>query len=538
MQSSTKVTLVNNLSTILQNAGIKQVLYNHLMQTLQLKAIHDLKQIKQCKASKIDNPKKIIFHCVHGQYFGAIYRELAVAKMLQLKGHRVEVVFCGGKLDSCTGCFTKDNPPNKGQCKNCIDFSKKFADVVGLPYSTYDDYLRKYPFLPYIHALRLIELYQIHIREDNINNVQYKNVKIGTHAQKSTDRYFKGEQPPNENYLVHKLVDAATVVDVAEQILLISKPDIIVTSHSIYAEWGSFSEFFKNYNIPVYTWFAGNIPGTLVFNFDELGKDFDTYFNNVRHQQYLTYREGKELRRLLEKRKKGYGDTALYTYTQEEKVFDFSDFQKVYAMFPNVPWDIDSTNRTLFFDSTYKWIDYTIELFRKHPECLLIIKTHPYERVEKSQKSVYDYVIEKYPDQKNLVVIPADSEVSSYDLFPYIDAGIVSNSTTGLEMLITGIPVITVGEAHYRGKGFTYDPKTKKQYEKMLFSKLNITRHSLVSTYIYYYFIKSYIPLTFYYRKNFLNIGWNIKDYEEFLKNKELNHIANYILGKEMLQDW
>jgi hypothetical protein len=494
------------------------------MRVLQIKALHDLQQIKPCKASKIDNPKKIIVHSVHGQYLGAIYRELAIAKTLQLKGHNVKIIFCGGTLKQCTGCFTNDNPPNEGQCENCINFSKKFAETVGLPYATYDDYLEE-------------DIYRS-LKTRFVKNGYYKDVNVESHAQKSVDRYYKGEQPTNI-YYNSKLQDTIIVVDVAEQILKEEKPDIILTSHSIYAEWGSFSEFFKNHKIPVYTWYTGTVPDTLVFNFDQIGKDFETYWKDVRKKQFLNSKEYLELGTFLDKRRKGYGDTALYTYTQKKKNLNFSQYQKIVALFPNVPWDIDTTNRTLFFDSTYEWIDFTVKLFEERPEWLLIIKTHPYERIEKSKKSVYDYVTEKY-NLPNLLPIPADTEISSYDLFSDLDVGIVSNSTTGIEMLLEGVPVITVGEAHYRGKGFTNDPTTKEEYIELLMNK-NLPKNNsgdLAMVYAYYYFIKSYVPFDVFRKKNFLKMGWNINSYDEFLKNKTSNHIADCILENKIFQDW
>jgi hypothetical protein len=40
----------------------------------------------------------------------------------------------------------------------------------------------------------------------------------------------------------------------------------------------------------------------------------------------------------------------------------------------------------------------------------------------------------------------------------------VYTTTAGLEMAMSGVPVIAVGNTHYRGKGFTLDPDSWEAY--------------------------------------------------------------------------
>ena len=49
----------------------------------------------------------------------------------------------------------------------------------------------------------------------------------------------------------------------------------------------------------------------------------------------------------------------------------------------------------------------------------------------------------------------AGDPVNTYDLFEIADLGLVYTTTVGLEMAMSGVPVIVVGKTHYRGKGFT-----------------------------------------------------------------------------------
>jgi hypothetical protein len=70
------------------------------------------------------------------------------------------------------------------------------------------------------------------------------------------------------------------------------------------------------------------------------------------------------------------------------------------------------------------------------------------------------------------VLIPPDSQVNTYDLIESAHLGLVYTSTAGLEMTMHGVPVITAGQTHYRGKGFTDDPGTLEAYFSILQRRL------------------------------------------------------------------
>jgi len=48
------------------------------------------------------------------------------------------------------------------------------------------------------------------------------------------------------------------------------------------------------------------------------------------------------------------------------------------------------------------------------------------------------------------------------------DLGLVYTTTVGLEMAMSGLPVIVVGQTHYRGKGFSIDPENWEDYSNRL----------------------------------------------------------------------
>ncbi|MFC2005131.1 hypothetical protein ACFLUY_02790, partial [Chloroflexota bacterium] len=88
-----------------------------------------------------------------------------------------------------------------------------------------------------------------------------------------------------------------------------------------------------------------------------------------------------------------------------------------------------------------------------------------------------------------------------YQLFPVVQAGLIHTTTVGIEMAAIGLPVISTGKALYRGFGFTLDPSTKQEYfcllsktlrgEKALNleSQVDLT-YKFILFYYYHYYTK------------------------------------------------
>jgi hypothetical protein len=79
---------------------------------------------------------------------------------------------------------------------------------------------------------------------------------------------------------------------------------------------------------------------------------------------------------------------------------------------------------------------------------------------------IIDEVLPELPD--NVRIIPPESEINTYDLIELASVGLVYTTTVGLEMVMSGVPVIVAGQTHYRGKGFTHDPETLEEYVHLL----------------------------------------------------------------------
>ncbi|NOY98831.1 MAG: glycosyltransferase family 4 protein [Chloroflexi bacterium] len=140
----------------------------------------------------------------------------------------------------------------------------------------------------------------------------------------------------------------------------------------------------------------------------------------------------------------------------------------------NVLGDSLTLGRQLFSESMTEWLARTIRFFETRSDIQLVIRVHPGEALSWGP-SVYDILSGKFPAlPENIHLLPADAKVNTYDLVNAADVGLVFTTTVGMEMAMSGLPVIVTGQTHYRGKGFTLDPDAWDEYfgtlEKVLAS--------------------------------------------------------------------
>ncbi len=134
----------------------------------------------------------------------------------------------------------------------------------------------------------------------------------------------------------------------------------------------------------------------------------------------------------------------------------------------NVLGDSLTLGRQRITQTMAEMIVKTIGYFIRHPEVQLVIRVHPGE-LNTHGTSMIDVINEAYPVlPENIHVIRPEAKTNTYDLIEIADFGLVYTTTAGMEMAMTGLPVIVTGKTHYAGKGFTLDPQTWQEYEQQL----------------------------------------------------------------------
>jgi len=140
------------------------------------------------------------------------------------------------------------------------------------------------------------------------------------------------------------------------------------------------------------------------------------------------------------------------------------DLRPIVLLAANVIGDSLTLGRQVFSRSMTEWLERTIHYFNRHPDVQLVIRVHPGEKYTKgpSVAQIVQKALSELPEHIHL--IPADAQINTYDLVEIACLGLVYTTTVGMEMAMSGIPVIIAGQTHYRNKGFTLDPQTWEEF--------------------------------------------------------------------------
>lgn len=149
------------------------------------------------------------------------------------------------------------------------------------------------------------------------------------------------------------------------------------------------------------------------------------------------------------------------------------DERPVVLLAPNVFGDSATLGRQVFSESMTEWLARTLQHFVGREELQLLIRIHPSEARFPTGTSMAEVVCQTLPDlPSNMRLIDAKDPINTYDLVEIAALGVVYTTTVGLEMCLSGVPVVVAGFTHYKGKGFTIDPQSWKEYLEAIESVL------------------------------------------------------------------
>lgn len=221
------------------------------------------------------------------------------------------------------------------------------------------------------------------------------------------------------------------------------------------------------------------------------------------------------------------------------------DQRPVVLLATNVLGDSLTLGREVFSQSMEDWLVKSLQYFAGRPDVQLVIRVHPGEVLihGQSMMDVIQRVLPKLPEF--IHVIAPTEKVNTYDLIAAADVGLVYTTTVGLEMAMSGIPVVVVGNTHYRGRGFTQDPDTWVKYHKMLKAILEkpqdfrLTDTQVESAWAYAYRFFFNYPLPFPWHLVHLWEDYPKRPIGELVKSKEwktYKDTFNYLAGEPL--DW
>lgn len=149
--------------------------------------------------------------------------------------------------------------------------------------------------------------------------------------------------------------------------------------------------------------------------------------------------------------------------------------KKIAVVFSHVLWDGNLFYGDDLFKDNGDWFIETLRAACANDRLTWLIKLHPanvwkrsYEKVT-AEYAELDLIRRKIGTlPPHVKILPADTDVSTYNLFQSIDYGITIRGTVGMELPCFGVPCVTAGTGRYAGLGFTVDPSSAEEYRAIL----------------------------------------------------------------------
>jgi hypothetical protein len=303
--------------------------------------------------------------------------------------------------------------------------------------------------------------------------------------------------------------------------LKIRQPEVVIIPNGTILEFGAVYQTARFLGIPVVTYEFGEQRQRIwLAHNSEVMRQNTSDLWAARSEQMLTEVQWEQIRTLFASRQKAslWNNFSLRWQgvpseggeaVRASLGLDSGDLHRrrpVVLLATNVIGDSLTLGRQVFSDSMTEWLERTVQFFIARPDVQFVIRIHPGETFTKGP-SVADVVrralgaMGSLPE--NIHLIPADAKVNSYDIFEIASLGLVYTTTAGLEMAMSGVPVIAVGNTHYRGKGFTLDPDSWEAYFATLESTLaspaeyRLTRAQVDRAWAYAYRFFFEYPLPF-----------------------------------------
>jgi hypothetical protein len=313
------------------------------------------------------------------------------------------------------------------------------------------------------HALQ-----QVSVR-DTQYTLQVEEVDLGGGENESAHLY--------RLRLERNLQAAAAFMGWLQSLSPTQRPEVLITPNGSILEMGAIYQTARAQGIPAVTYEFGEQRGRIWFAQDSevMLQETDSLWQ-VCKERPLTEQQWQQIRALYDSRQNGrlwenfsrlWQGTPSQGGEQVRQALGL-DGRPVVLLAANVIGDSLTLGRQIFSHNMTDWLERSVQFFAQRPDVQLVVRIHPGERYLKGP-SVAQVVRNALPEvPAHIHLVEAQDPINTYDLVQIADLGLAYTTTVGMEMPMSGVPVIVGGKTHYRGKGFTYDPVSWEEYYGMV----------------------------------------------------------------------
>ena len=317
---------------------------------------------------------------------------------------------------------------------------------------------------------------------NEIQSYVLDGLTIGEHAHAGALRFFATgslDGEPMGDAIARRYLESALRVAFATRRLLRSiQFSSAVFTHGIYVPWGIVGEVARQEGVHVSTWNVAYRKRRFIFSHG------DTYHHTLMSEPRehwenleLSDKQERDLMHYLSSRRDGLFDWIVFHRPKADdpkelpSLLGLDPSKPVIGLLTNVSWDAQLHYPANAFASMLDWLVQTCRYFETRPDLQLLIRVHPAEisGFPPSRQPVLGELRKAIPQlPANIIVVPPESELSTYALMSLCNSVIIYGTKTGVELTSRGIPVIVAGEAWIRNKGLTCDASSPEEYFRIL----------------------------------------------------------------------
>jgi len=385
---------------------------------------------------------------------------------LALRADGVPVIHfvCNRGLAPCVLGTNREDPSTQPPCRECMRTSQYLfagADVHTFTHTTNPG----------------IENQIADLGLDALLGFEYEHIPLGKMVLPSMRwilRRHHLEDTADSRFLARAYIQSAwNVYQDFSNLLASRSPQAVVVFNGMFYPEAMARLAAHEKGIPVYSHEVGMLPFSAFFT----DKEATAYPVKVDNDFHLDDHQNDRLDQYLSNRFQGKFQTAGVKFWPEMKEFgsafseEAANHKAIVPIFTNVIFDTSQAHANTLFKHMFAWLDLVVENIKNHPDTLFIIRAHPDEvrPGKESRESVAQWFKSKNLSRiSNLVFIPPDEFISSYDLIRRAKFVMVYNSTVGLEASIMGKPVLCAGKARYTQVPTVFFPDSVEEYQQTL----------------------------------------------------------------------
>lgn len=425
---------------------------------------------------------------------------------LRLKGIPVAYFACNAGMSKCVLGTNRDDPYKEMPCRSCVVQSRTlYTGILGNTYT--DTHVRWFEFernMQLVTRISRLSLQELMVFE-------YENIPLGKLCLPGLRwilRIHHLNDDENTRYLLREyILSAWNVARKFSDFLDRTQPRAVIVFNGQFFPEATARYVAQQRGIRVITHEVGLEPATAYFTEGEA----TAYPIHIPDEFELSEAQNARLDAYLSKRFKGDFTMAGVKFWADMKGLDeafmkkAAEFKQIVPIFTNVIFDTSQPHSNTVFEDMFDWLDMALGVIKEHPETLFVIRAHPDElRVRKASRETVSGWVEakKVADLPNVIYIPPNEVLSSYELILKSKFVMVYNSTIGLEASIMGAAVLCAGKARFTQYPTVFFPQTVDEVRRKMKEFLAAERIEVPAEFkrnarrfLYYQLYRTSLPL-------------------------------------------